>query len=78
MKRLILAAIHFYQRVISPHRPPSCRYQPTCSQYGYEAVQRYGALRGGRLALRRIARCHPWAQGGYDPVPGVSRETFLS
>lgn len=78
MKQVVLAAIRFYQRSISPSRPPSCRYQPTCSQYGYEAVECHGVLWGGWLALRRVARCHPWARGGYDPVPGVSRETILN
>jgi putative membrane protein insertion efficiency factor len=69
VKRLVLAAIRFYQRHISPTMPPSCRYLPTCSQYGYEAVQRYGLPKGGWLALRRLLRCHPFSAGGYDPVP---------
>ncbi len=69
MKRVVLTAIRFYQRHISPTMLPSCRYLPTCSQYGYEAVQRYGLTRGGWLALRRLLRCHPFSAGGCDPVP---------
>jgi putative membrane protein insertion efficiency factor len=66
---IALALIRFYQRFISPLTPPSCIYTPTCSQYGYEAIARYGFFKGGWLTVRRIARCHPWAQGGSDPVP---------
>ena len=69
MKTLVLRAIRFYQRHISPTMPPSCRYLPTCSQYGCEAVQRYGLARGGWLTLRRLLRCHPFSAGGCDPVP---------
>lgn len=69
MKRLLLAIIRLYQRWVSPGLPPACRYQPTCSHYGYEAIQRYGVLRGGWLALQRLLRCHPLHRGGYDPVP---------
>jgi putative membrane protein insertion efficiency factor len=58
-----------YQLAISPLLPPSCRFYPTCSCYAIEALQRHGALKGGWLALRRIARCHPWHPGGHDPVP---------
>lgn len=66
---IALALIRFYQRFISPLTPPSCIYTPTCSQYGYEAIARYGFFKGGWLTARRIARCHPWAHGGFDPVP---------
>ena len=69
MKRLTLALIRFYQRSVSPFRPAACRFQPTCSQYGYAAVERHGVLKGGWLMLRRIGRCHPFRRGGYDPVP---------
>lgn len=69
MKHMALALIRFYKRFISPALPPSCRFTPTCSEYSYEAIQRYGLLKGGWLGLRRIARCHPWNPGGYDPVP---------
>ncbi|MDR0446758.1 MAG: membrane protein insertion efficiency factor YidD [Oscillospiraceae bacterium] len=69
MKKLFLAFIAFYRRKISPATPPACRFVPTCSQYAYEAIEQYGALRGGYLALRRLLRCHPFHRGGYDPVP---------
>jgi putative membrane protein insertion efficiency factor len=63
--------IHCYQLLISPLLPPSCRYQPSCSDYAVEAIGRHGALAGLGLALRRLARCHPWGGGGYDPVPAT-------
>lgn len=69
MKTIFLAAIRFYRAFLSPMFPPSCRYVPTCSAYALEAVTRYGARRGGWLALKRICRCHPFHKGGYDPVP---------
>jgi len=70
MKRLFLLAIRFYQRCISPALPARCRFTPTCSAYAYEAVSRYGAIRGGWLALKRLLRCHPFYKGDwYDPVP---------
>ncbi|WP_414682965.1 membrane protein insertion efficiency factor YidD [Longimicrobium sp.] len=65
----MIAAIRFYQKGISPFTPPACRFAPTCSQYGLEAVQRYGAARGGWLLVKRLARCQPFCKGGYDPVP---------
>lgn len=71
MKYIVLILIRFYQRFISPWLPPSCRFEPSCSQYGYQAIERYGVLRGGWLALKRIARCHPFHPGGYDPVPDL-------
>ncbi|MDO4355298.1 MAG: membrane protein insertion efficiency factor YidD [Clostridia bacterium] len=68
-KRFLLALLRFYKREISPYLPPSCRFVPTCSEYAMQAVQKYGALKGGYLAIRRILRCHPFHPGGYDPVP---------
>ena len=65
----MIAAIRFYQRNISPLCPPRCRYIPTCSEYALEAVEKYGAVKGGCMAAKRIARCHPFHKGGYDPVP---------
>lgn len=65
---MLLALIRLYQS-ISRLTPPSCIYTPTCSQYGYEAIGRYGVVCGGWLAVKRIGRCHPWAHGGYDPIP---------
>ncbi|MEM0981697.1 MAG: membrane protein insertion efficiency factor YidD [Cyanobacteria bacterium P01_H01_bin.58] len=69
MKTVLIWSIQGYRLLISPLFPPTCRYQPTCSQYALEAIQRFGALRGSGLALRRILRCHPFHAGGYDPVP---------
>jgi len=67
--RVMLGVIRFYRKRLSPLKPPSCRYHPTCSAYGLEAIEKYGPARGGWLTLRRILRCHPFARGGYDPVP---------
>jgi len=70
VKRLLLGLIRFYQRYLSPLKGgPTCRFYPSCSQYAFEAVERYGVLRGGYLAIRRVLRCHPFHPGGYDPVP---------
>ena len=70
MKYAALGLIRFYQKFISPMTPPSCRFEPTCSQYGYEAIQRFGFFRGGWMAAKRIGRCHPFYTGNlYDPVP---------
>jgi putative membrane protein insertion efficiency factor len=69
VKRVVLAAIRFYQRTISPGLPPSCRFQPSCSVYAAEAVELHGALRGSILAAWRLVRCNPLNDGGFDPVP---------
>jgi uncharacterized protein len=69
LKKAFISLIRFYQIVISPIKPPTCRFYPTCSQYGLEAVQRYGALKGGWLTIKRISKCHPFHPGGLDPVP---------
>ena len=70
MKKPLLSLIRFYRRSISPPFPPSCRFVPTCSQYALEAIEKYGAARGGWLALKRFLRCHPFHKGGwYDQVP---------
>ena len=70
MKTLLLKMIRFYQRHISPHTPAACRFTPTCSAYAIEAITKYGAAKGGYLALRRFLRCHPFYKGDpYDPVP---------
>ena len=68
-RHLLILFVRFYQVVLSPLLPASCRYYPTCSVYAIEALERYGAARGTWLTIRRIARCHPFHAGGYDPVP---------
>ena len=67
--RAMLRALRFYKRRISPGLPPACRFRPTCSEYAYEAIEKYGALKGGCLAAWRVLRCNPFCKGGYDPVP---------
>ncbi len=67
--RLLVLPIRIYQRTLSRILPPTCRFAPSCSAYAIEALHRHGALKGGWLAVRRIARCHPWGPSGYDPVP---------
>jgi len=69
MKRLALKLIRFYQLALSPVMLPSCRFTPTCSQYTYEAISEFGLVKGVWLGVRRLARCHPFHPGGYDPVP---------
>ncbi len=70
MKTVFLALIRFYRRCISPYTPAACRFTPTCSQYALEAITKYGALKGGWLALKRLLRCHPFYKGDpFDPVP---------
>ena len=68
MKFIPLAIIRFYQYAISPLLKPSCRFTPSCSQYGLDAVNKYGAFKGSWMSLKRIMRCHPWGGSGYDPV----------
>ncbi|MCH3973146.1 MAG: membrane protein insertion efficiency factor YidD [Oscillospiraceae bacterium] len=69
MKKLIIKLLHFYQRNLSPLHGPCCRYYPTCSNYAIQAVERFGPLKGGLLALWRLLRCNPFSKGGFDPVP---------
>lgn len=69
MKYLAIGLLRLYQRAVSPFLPPACRFVPTCSQYGLEAITYFGILKGGWLAMRRVLRCHPFNAGGYDPVP---------
>lgn len=69
MKVILLLLIRFYRVFLSPLKPPSCRYVPTCSEYAMIAVEKYGATKGSLLAIKRILRCHPFHEGGYDPVP---------
>lgn len=69
MKKCLIALIRLYRRYISPMKAPCCKYVPTCSQYAIIAIERYGVLKGGVLAVWRILRCNPFAKGGYDPVP---------
>ena len=68
MKQIVIFLVRAYRLLLSPYLPPSCRYLPTCSQYAEEALDKYGALKGGMIALKRISRCHPWGGNGYDPL----------
>lgn len=68
MRGLLVALLRFYKAAVSPLLPPSCRFMPTCSEYAMEAVEKYGALRGGWMGVRRLLRCHPFHPGGFDPV----------
>ncbi|MCM3627320.1 membrane protein insertion efficiency factor YidD [Paenibacillus glycanilyticus] len=72
--RVLKAPVIFYRKVISPLTPPTCRYYPTCSAYALEALEKHGAVKGSWLAAKRIARCHPFHPGGYDPVPPAAGE----
>ncbi|MSQ28211.1 MAG: membrane protein insertion efficiency factor YidD [Dehalococcoidia bacterium] len=69
MRDMALRMIRLYQRTLSGLGPPTCRFVPSCSHYGFEAIERHGVIHGGWLTLRRIGRCHPFRPGGYDPVP---------
>jgi putative membrane protein insertion efficiency factor len=68
MKKIALQMVRFYQRRISPHTPPSCIYTPSCSEYTYQAIDKYGFLRGVALGVERLLRCHPFSAGGHDPL----------
>lgn len=68
MKKIFINIIKFYRRSLSPLKPPCCRFYPTCSQYAIEAIEKYGAIKGGIMAVWRILRCNPFSSGGYDPV----------
>ncbi|GFR35087.1 membrane protein insertion efficiency factor YidD [Thermobrachium celere] len=69
MRKFLIFIIKLYRKYISPLKPPSCRFYPTCSMYAIEAIEKYGVIKGGYLSLKRILRCHPLNKGGYDPVP---------
>ncbi len=69
MKYLALALIRLYQMSLGRILPPSCRFEPSCSRYGYAAIEKHGLLKGGWMAIKRVGRCHPFSPGGYDPVP---------
>ncbi len=69
MKYIVAFAIRLYKKLISPLFPPSCRFYPTCSSYAEEAILRFGIVKGGWLSVKRVAKCHPWHPGGFDPVP---------
>lgn len=68
MRFLLVSLLRFYKAAISPFLPPSCRFEPTCSEYARAAIEKYGAMRGTWLGFRRILKCHPFHEGGYDPV----------
>ncbi|MEA1986469.1 MAG: membrane protein insertion efficiency factor YidD [Candidatus Marinimicrobia bacterium] len=74
MKKIFVLIIKFYQVAISPYTRPSCRFQPTCSHYSVEALEKHGFLKGTYLSIRRILKCHPFHEGGYDPVPKIKGE----
>jgi len=76
LKYLLLGLVYLYRYVISPLTPASCRHVPTCSQYMVEAVKKHGGLRGFRLSMNRLGRCHPWGTHGYDPVPRIVVKTY--
>lgn len=71
---LLTVLVKFYQVAISPYFPSSCRYSPTCSHYAIDALKAHGPIKGSWLAIKRIARCHPWAKGGHDPVPPAEQQ----
>jgi len=74
MKGILLALVRLYQLTLSRTLPPTCRFEPSCSQYTYQAIERFGALRGGWMGVKRLVRCNPFNPGGYDPVPELEEE----
>ena len=72
MKRVLKVPIHVYRRFISPLKPPTCRFYPTCSEYALEALEKHGAMKGTYLSVKRLVKCHPFHPGGIDPVPPVT------
>jgi putative membrane protein insertion efficiency factor len=68
VRKLLVALITLYKKAVSPYLPQSCRFHPTCSEYGIQAIEKYGSLKGGLMALKRVMRCNPWNKGGYDPL----------
>ena len=68
MRRLLVAIITLYKKGVSPYLPQSCRFHPTCSEYGIQAIEKYGSFKGGLMAIKRVLRCNPWSKGGYDPL----------
>ncbi|MBS3809242.1 MAG: membrane protein insertion efficiency factor YidD [Desulfobacterales bacterium] len=77
IKYFFLFIIRLYQALLSPVLGPACRFYPSCSEYGYQAVKRFGAFKGGWMALKRLAKCHPFHPGGIDPVPGTDENTVM-
>ena len=77
LKKALIGLVRVYRLAVSPLFPPCCRYYPSCSAYAVRAIRMHGPISGGWLALKRVARCHPWAPGGHDPVPGSAAESPL-
>jgi hypothetical protein len=69
VRNLLISIITLYKKVVSPYLPQTCRFHPTCSEYAIQAMEKYGSLKGGLMALKRILRCNPWNKGGFDPLP---------
>jgi putative membrane protein insertion efficiency factor len=69
LKNIFILPVRFYQKCISPFTPPSCRFQPSCSQYMVDSIQEWGVVKGIWMGIKRFFRCHPWSEGGHDPVP---------
>jgi putative membrane protein insertion efficiency factor len=78
VKWILIGLVKIYQSILSPLLPMACRYQPTCSQYAVEAIQKHGAFKGFLLAIKRISRCHPWGGKGYDPVPPIELKKTIN